>query len=273
MNSSAANTSSIPQILFFGASQVYGWQGNYSSTPFPFGADVQTILNNTIEATISGLPGDCLANPGCRVWPAPGQRQPISGFFPRLTSVLLSTNTYYEMIVILGGANGNLFFLIPDIKQACLSSNFSYLNNLDAALRQLTALSLSSARTLYLLSTFQSPEFTSGSCLVAFDLYKAQFSKTAADIIERNPGRVYYQDSTVFLPDYKSQGLYVDSIMHLNQAGNQELAVGLSKNIIPILSKNTSGGTHAVGSSPSQSSSLQLSIGWNLLAACLVLLL
>ena len=137
-------------FLFFGASQVFGWQGNYSAPNYPFGIiiDVRTLtllglemaqLDKRINATILGLPGDCIGGSGCPANFPPGtgtvQQDTTTGFLARLDKFLSNNEKRFDWIVILGGSN--------DIIQSCKINNNVYIDRLATELPQIARFVLS----------------------------------------------------------------------------------------------------------------------------------
>jgi lysophospholipase L1-like esterase len=196
----------IGDVLFFGASQVFGYSKDclsmddaYHATPF----GKYTLWMN---ATIDGLTGDCLALSGCR------PDKEVNGFLPRLQHSVLSD---FDYVVVMGGTN--------DLTRLCLGKDDRYMSHFLNTLISIHEL-VSSKSTLVYMLPFQSPILRDPECAIMYNKLRLQLLQLQESY------KFIFKDANELLPSDKSPdyfNLYWDKV-HLTLDGNKLLGESFS---------------------------------------------
>ncbi|KAJ3324147.1 hypothetical protein HDV06_000688 [Boothiomyces sp. JEL0866] len=225
-----------PKYLFLGASQVYGWQLSYNNPHFPFGTDMQQILDNAIQSDIDGVPGDCFGGPHCGDNYPPNtspQISSITGFSDRLKYQFSSVDYLYDWVIFLGGAN--------DINYACFNNDYTHINNQTAAQFDLVNIVLGhnpKAKILF-LPTYLGPLYEA-KCQSLYQQFVNTLLSNSNTLSKKYPNQVYGIDSTPLILN-RQPSYYVDDL-HLNEQGNFALAQGLVdwfNSLVPTITTST----------------------------------
>ena len=237
---SIVNATTLRNFLFFGSSQIYGWQGSYDKRSFPFGTFMQD-LDPRMTATIDGLVGDCLGGSGCFVSYPPGKTGP-TGMLNRIMALSLSTSAnqnqknnpnlpdqppcsdQYDWIIFLAGGR--------DIANSCQNNNPFWYNNSPGELEKITDYVMKNTvnTKMYLLLACQGPFFKgNGECAKFWEPYRTNFMLKANEMQDKYKGRVYANESNPFILGY-TDDYFFDGV-HLDESGNKNLARGLADQI------------------------------------------